>query len=153
MLPPTDTALRAFLLRSLVVQVATLSPKKRPFVTPLWFVCDGGVLYITTGPETWAGKNVMQNPEVQMLFSGEHGSSSDQVLRLHGMATCHHGLPSWRVLLRVAVKYYLSFCAVSAELRNVRKWGLRRRYYGQVKGGFGYIRVVPTGGEFLRRPS
>jgi pyridoxamine 5'-phosphate oxidase-like protein len=153
MLSLTDAALRAFLRRSLIVQVATLSPKKHPFVTPLWFVCDGGALYITTGPETWAGKNVTQTPEVQLLFSGEDEHSSDQVLRLRGMATCHHGLPSWRVLLRVAVKYYLSPGAASAELRNVRKWGLRRRYYGQVKGGFGYIRVVPTEGEFLPRPS
>jgi hypothetical protein len=39
-----------------------------------------------------------------------------------------------------------------AELSNATKWGLRARYYAQVKGGAGYLRVVPTGGEILRRP-
>jgi hypothetical protein len=38
------------------------------------------------------------------------------------------------------------------ELRNARKWRLRQLLYGQQKGGFGYLRVVPTGGEFLARP-
>jgi pyridoxamine 5'-phosphate oxidase-like protein len=152
MVSPGDVAVRAFLRRSMVVQVATLSAKKRPFITPLWFVHDGGVLYITTGPETWAGKNVMHNPEVALLFSGERAAASDQRLRLRGTATCHRELPSWRVLLRVAAKYYLSPAAMRVELHNARKWGLRRRYYGQVTGGFGYIRVVPTDGEFLPRP-
>jgi pyridoxamine 5'-phosphate oxidase-like protein len=153
MVSPGDVAVRAFLRRSMIAQVATLSGKKRPFMTPLWFVHDRGVLYITTGPETWAGKNVMHNPEVALLFSGERAKPSDQCLRLRGRATCHRGLPSWRVLLRVAAKYYLSPAALSAELRNARKWRLRGRYYGQAPGGFGYIRVVPTAGEFLSRPS
>jgi hypothetical protein len=149
---PDDPAVRAFLRRALIVQVATLSAKGRPFMTPLWFVVDRGILYITTGPGTWAGKNVMQHPEVALLFSGEGAGPSDRVLRLRGTATCHHGLPSWRVLLRIAAKYYLSPWALRTELRNRRKWGLRSRYYGQVKGGFGHIRVVPSACEFLPRP-
>lgn len=152
MLSPTDVSVRTFLGGSLIAQVATLSAKKRPFLTPLWFVVDCGALYITTGPATRAGKNVTQQPEVALLFSGERVGRSDQVLRLRGMATCHHGLPSWRVLLRVAAKYYVSPRALSAELRNIRKWRLRRLYYGQAKGGFGYIRVVPAAAEFLPRP-
>jgi hypothetical protein len=152
MLSPSDAAVRAFLRRSLVVQVATLSPKLRPFVTPLWFVLHRGVLYITTGPETWAGKNIQQHPQVTLLFSGERARRRDQVLRLRGTATCHRGLPSWAVLLRIAAKYYLSPRALRVELRNARKWRLRTLYYGQVKGGFGHVRVVPTTGEFLRRP-
>jgi len=152
MLSPTDAAVRAVLRRACIVQVATLSPKGRPFVTPLWFVVDRGALYITTGPETWAGKNVTQHPEVALLLGPEPAGSSDQVLRLRGRATCHRGLPSWRVLLRVALKYYLSPRALRAELRNARKWRLRQRYYGQISGGFGYIRVIPTAAEFLPRP-
>jgi hypothetical protein len=151
MLSPTDPAVRAFLRRSLIVQVATLSPKQRPFVTPLWFVLDRGALYITTGPLTWAGKNVAQHPEVALLFSGERMKRSAQVLRLRGTATCHHGLPSWRVLLRIAAKYYVSPRALRVELRHAQQWRLRQVYYGKIKGGFGYIRVVPTSAEFLPR--
>lgn len=40
---------------------------------------------------------------------------------------------------------------LAVELSNAAKWGLRARYYAQVKGGAGYLRVVPTGGEVLRR--
>lgn len=147
-----DAAVRVFLRRSLVTQVATLSPKGRPFLTPLWFVARHGVLYITTGPETWAGRNVQHHPAVTLLFSGERAGHPRQVLRLRGTATCHRGLPSWAVLLRVAAKYYLSPRALRVELRNARRWRLRTLYYGQAKGGLGYIRVVPNAYEFLRQP-
>jgi len=133
----------------MIAQVATRSARGHPFLTPLWFVDDGCALYLTTGPDTRAGLNVTQHPEVTLLFRGEHLRRFDQVLRLHGLATCHRGLPSWSVLLRAAAKYYVSPRALPIELANIRKWPLRRLYYGQLKGGFGYIRVVPTTAEFL----
>ena len=149
---PTDLDVRAFLRASLIVQVATLSPKGRPFVTPLWFVVDRGALYITTGAESRAGKNVWQHPDVVLLFSGEDAKGPERYLRLRGTATCHRGLPSWRVLFRVLAKYYLAPRAMLSELRNARKWRLRQRYYGQATGGAGHIRVVPVAVEFLARP-
>lgn len=152
MLAPSDAAVRTFLRRSMIVQVATRSAKGRPFVTPLWFVYDGQALYITTGPETWAGRNVTQHPNVALLFSGERVAQPSHVLRLRGIATCRRGLPTWPVLLRAAAKYYVSPRALPVELRNARKWSLRRLYYGQLKGGFGYLRVIPTTAEFLPRP-
>jgi hypothetical protein len=148
----TDAAVRSLLRCSMIVQVATRSPKGRPFLTPLWFVSDRGMFYLTTGPATWAGRNVVNDPQVELLFSGERVGSPDRFLRLRGTATCHHGLPPWRVLLRIAAKYYVSPRALAVELRNARKWGLRQRLYGQVKGGFGYLRVVPDAVEFLARP-
>jgi hypothetical protein len=152
MLALSDPAARGFLRRSLVVHLATLSPKRRPFVTPLWFVLHRDVLYITTGPETWAGKNIQQHPEVTLLFNRERARRRDQVLRLRGTATCHRGLPPWPVLLRIVAKYYLSPRALRAELRNVRKWRLRALYHGQVEGAAGHVRVVPGKGELLTRP-
>jgi hypothetical protein len=56
------------------------------------------------------------------------------------------------VLLRIAAKYYISPRALAVELRNARKWRLRSAYYGQVKGGFGHLKIVPTEVDFLRRP-
>jgi len=152
MLSPTDPEVRAFLQRSLVLQFATLSSKTRPFLTPLWFVVDDDTLYLTTGPETRTGKNIAKRPHVALLCSGERDPRRDRVLRLRGTATCHYGLPSWRVLFRIATKYYVSPRALPVELQHARQWRLRRLYYGQIKGGFGHIRVVPTAAEFLPRP-
>jgi hypothetical protein len=136
----------------MVVEIATLSPKRRPFVTPLWFVVDGGVLYLTTGPETRAARNLAANPEVTLLFNGVSEGRSAGILRLRGTATRHRGLPSWRVLLRVAAKYYVAPGGLRTELRNFRRWRLRQLFYGQVKGGFGYLRIVPGAAEFLPVP-
>jgi hypothetical protein len=146
---PADAEVRAFLRHSMVAHVATRSASGRPFMTPLWFVVDAGTLFITTGAESWTGRNVSRHPEVALLFSGERAGRGDRVLRLRGTATCHRGLPSWRVLLRIAAKYYASPGALRVELRNVGKWRLRNLYYGQVRGGPGHLRVVPTTAEFL----
>jgi len=148
----TDARVRMFLERSSIVQVATLSPKNRPFVTPLWFVLHDGAVYITSGYESWAGRNVQQHGEVALLFVADRGAHADQVLRVRGTATCHRGFPPLGVLWRVAMKYYLSPRVLVVELRNARKWRLRKRYYGQVKGGAGYLRVIPGACEFLQRP-
>ena len=148
----TDARVRMFLRRSSVVQVATLSPKKRPFVTPLWFVLHDGAVYITSGYESWAGRNVQQHAEVALLFVADRRAHADHVLHMRGTATCHRGLPPWGALWRVAMKYELAPRALVIELRNARKWRLRKRYYGQATGGAGYLRVIPGVCEFLRRP-
>jgi Pyridoxamine 5'-phosphate oxidase len=146
---PFDPEVRAVLRHSMVVQVATRSANGRPFMTPLWFVPDRGALVLATGAESWTSRNVSRHPEMALLFRGEGSGRTDRVLRLRGAATVQRGLPSWRVLLRIAAKYYLSPRAVSVELRSIRKWRLRMRYYRQTKGGPGHLRVVPTTAEFL----
>ena len=151
MLAPTDPAVSAFLADSMVARLATVSAAGRPFVTPIWFVVDAGTLYMTTGQQTRAARNITRNPRVTLLFGGE-GARQDVVLRLQGDASCHAGLPSWRVLARIAVKYYVAPSALAVELRHAGQWGLRARYYSQVPGSAGYLRVVPTAAEMLRVP-
>ena len=148
---PSDPDVRAFLRRSMVADVATRSAGGRPFMTPLWFVIDGGVLFIATGAESWTSRNVARHPEVALLFRGAGAGLTDRVLRLRGTATFHKGLPAWRVLVRIVAKYYASPRALSVELRNMRKWRLRTRYYGQTKGGPAHLRIVPRTAEFLSR--
>jgi predicted pyridoxine 5'-phosphate oxidase superfamily flavin-nucleotide-binding protein len=152
LLSPDAPVVVDFLHGSMVALVATASAKGRPFMTPLWFVADAGTLYLTTGTATWAARNVARQPEVALLLTGEHLTRAGEALSLRGTATVHAGLPAWRVLLRIAAKYYVAPGGLVAELSNATKWGLRARYYAQVKGGAGYLRVVPTGGEILRRP-
>lgn len=149
---PFDSEVRAFLRHSMVALVATRSANERPFMTPLWFVADGETLFIATGAESWTSRNVSRHPDAVLLLSGERSGKTDRVLRLRGTATSHAGLPPWRVLLRIAAKYYASPRALRTELRNIRKWRLRTRYYGQTRGGPGHLRVVPTAAELLPRP-
>jgi hypothetical protein len=136
----------------MVALVATRSASGRPFMTPLWFVVDGGTLFFATGAGSWTSRNVSRHPDVALLFGGERAGPTDRILRLRGAATAVPGLPPWRVLLRIAAKYYLHPPALRVELRNLAKWRLRSRYHGQVKGGPAHLRVVPTTAEFLSRP-
>jgi hypothetical protein len=152
MLPPMDPPVREFLRDSMVALVATVSPKRRPFVTPLWFVVDDGTLYMTTGTGTRAARNVTAGSAATMFFTGEHGRHGDRALRLRGTATCHAGFPPWRVLFRLAAKYYVTPRAMGAELTNAAKWRLRARYYAQVARGAGYLRMRPDLAELVHCP-
>ena len=145
-----EARVRHVLQRSRITQMATLSPKSRPFMTPLWFVEHQGMLYITTGPGTRAGRNVSVHPEVALLF--QDVADEPRVLCVRGLASCRQGLPPWAALWRIMRKYYLPPRALLVELRHARLWPLRRLYYGQAKGGFGYIRVAPTAAVLLSRP-
>lgn len=152
MASPADPEVGAFLRRSMVALVATCSASGRPFMTPLWFVADGGTLFITTGAGSLTSRNIAGHPQMTLLFSGEGTGRSDRVLRLRATATFQPGLPPWRVLLRIAAKYYASPRALRVELRHRDKWAIRGRYYRQVKGGPGHLRITPTTAEFLSQP-
>ncbi len=145
---PADPLVREYLATSFVARVATRSPAGVPAMTPLWFVAHRGLLYATTGWNTLAARNAAATGEVAILLDGEAVGTRSEVLRLRGRATVHPDLPSWRVLARIARKYYLGGAA--SEIRNARRWGLRRRYYAQ--GRTAVIEIAPEGAELLRRP-
>jgi predicted pyridoxine 5'-phosphate oxidase superfamily flavin-nucleotide-binding protein len=151
-LPPSDPVVRAFVAGSMVAHLATVSRAGRPFLTPLWFVADGGTLYLTTGLATRAATNLAHTPDVALLLVGEHLARAGDTLRLRGTATRQGGLPPLRILLRIAAKYYIAPGGLASELANVSRWRLRALYYAQVRGGAGHLRIVPTGAELLRRP-
>jgi nitroimidazol reductase NimA-like FMN-containing flavoprotein (pyridoxamine 5'-phosphate oxidase superfamily) len=126
MLPPSAPVVGDFLRGSMVALVATVSATGRPFVTPLWFVVDGGTLYLTTGTATWAARNVARQPEVALLLTGERLTRPGEAVRLRGTATIQPGLPPWRVLLRIVAKYYAAPGGLAVELSNATKWGSGR---------------------------
>lgn len=143
-----DTRVREFLDASTVVELATVSPRGRPFVTPLWFVVDDGVLYITTATGR-AARNVAAHPAVALLLHGDRDRRRDEVVLLRGTATVHHGFPSWRVLAKIASKYHLRPRAALSELRHAAQWPLRLLYYTYARGGPAHLRIVPTGADFV----
>ncbi len=143
-----DPDVAGFLAASMVVEVATLSKKGNAFVTPLWFVADRGKLYITTGMQSRAGRNIATNPAVVLLFTGERLEAGGHALRMHGIASGRVGLPPARVLARIAWKYYASPLALRSEIANMTRWRLRLRYYGQLTPG--YLEVLPQSAELVK---
>jgi|SRR5215472_6817253 len=152
MLPPDAPVVRKFLHDSLVAHVASRSAAGRPFVTPLWFTPHAGVLWVTTGLGSRLARNISHQPEVTLLLWGEAGRRPDGALRLRARATCHAGLPPWAVLLRIAARYYLARGALASELGNATRWPLRARYYAQVGGGPGHVRLMPLDAEVILAP-
>ncbi|MEE2032440.1 pyridoxamine 5'-phosphate oxidase family protein [Rhodococcus chondri] len=142
---PADPVKRMFLERTMVARVATLSPRGRPAMTPLWFVVHRGRLYLGTGRGTVIARNAAVNPEVTVLFDV---GRPDCMLRVRGRARVHDGAPSAAVLLRMACKYYVA--GWRSELRNARKWGLRTRYYSQAEGVT--IEIDPARAELVPVP-
>jgi hypothetical protein len=152
MLPPDAPIVREFLRDSLVAHVASRSAAGQAFVTPLWYTPHAGELWVTTGLGTRLARNVARQPEVTLLLWGETRRRPAEALRLRARATRHAGLPPWAVLLRIAARYYLAPAALASEFANVTRWGLRARYYAQVDGGPGHMRLVPLDAEVVPAP-
>lgn len=147
---PDDPIVLGIQNRSFVARVATRSRSGLPALTPLWFVTDGGHFFMGTAQTALAARNVIAHPEVEILLDGEAAGKSEYVLRMRGRASVHQGLPTWRVLTRMALKYYLAPGAARVELAHASLWRLRQRYYAQ--GRAVVIEVVPESAELLRRP-
>jgi len=136
---------------SFVARVATRSRSGRPALTPLWFVVDHGHFFMATGQAALAARNADANPEITILLDGEAAGRSQFVLRVHGKARVHAGFPTWRVLARLALKYYVAPAAARVELAHASRWRLRSRYYAQ--GHPAVIEFVPETAELLRSHS
>lgn len=146
---PGDPVVRVFVERSLVARIATRSAKGWPALAPLWFVESGGRLWTTTGAATLAARNAAADPHVAVLLDAEAGGHSAHVLRLHGRAVVHRGLPPLRVLAEMARKYYVG--GFWSEIAHSAQWDLRRRYYAQSEAVS--IEITPERGDLLRHPA
>jgi nitroimidazol reductase NimA-like FMN-containing flavoprotein (pyridoxamine 5'-phosphate oxidase superfamily) len=128
---PDDPVVREVLANSFVARVATRSRSGAPALTPLWFVVDAGRLFMATGAATLAARNARACPEIAVLLDGEAAGPRERVLLLRGRATVRDAMPSWRVLARMAWKYYVG--GLGSELWHARLWRLRQRYYAQAE--------------------
>ena len=62
----TDDELRAFLTEQKIVSVATLGPKGRPHLVPLWYVADGTELRGWTYAKSQKAKNLERDPHATL---------------------------------------------------------------------------------------
>jgi PPOX class probable F420-dependent enzyme len=58
----TDEELRAFVAEQMVMQCATVSPRGRPHMVPLWYVPEGIELVGWTYAKSQKGKNLERDP-------------------------------------------------------------------------------------------
>ena len=153
-----DPEVREFLARSMIMRMASLSPKGQPLIRCLWFVCQQGRIYIFTGDINPTGRSISVHPKVTLLFDGERGPRSSRLLRVRGHAVYRResGIVL-RVLLGLARKYFLTPPGLRNLLANARKVPLAVRFYAEpgweARGtGLGIImEVLPEGFEFLPR--
>lgn len=67
----TEDEMGAWVRDSLVARLATLSPRRVPLITPIWFVNDGPNLLMTTGGRGLAVRNIGVHPRVVLLCDAE----------------------------------------------------------------------------------
>ncbi len=143
--PNLDAALRS----SRVMVLASRSRKGTPFAVPLWFVFHHGRLYATTSASSWTVRNVVASPQVTLLLGGERRNDADRLL-VQGCARAVRGAPPPAVVARIAWLYYLQPQFAAVELRHIRLWALRMRYYGQSRAA--YVVITPQTATECRVP-
>lgn len=125
-----DPEVRRFLSRSMIMRMASLSPKGQPLVRCLWFVCQQGRIRIFTSELAPTGRGISRHPEVTLLFDGERGPRSSQLLRLRGRAIFRRerGIVV-RATLGIFRKYFLARSGLRNLLVNAGKVPLAIRFY------------------------
>jgi len=147
-----DPAARAILRCAMVARLATLSGSGRPSVTPLYFVCRAGHVWLGTPVWTLAVRDVKADPRVSLLFNVEGAPGDGRLLRLAGRATVRTDAEAQRSYVwRVALKYSLSPGGLWSQLAHLRLLPLQRRYRAQsaARGPGAVIDVTPEGVELL----
>jgi len=94
-------------------------------------------------------RDLIENPEVVLLFHAGRGRHPDRVLRIRGRATFR---TERSVCVLTALRYYLAPGGIWNMVRNRDKRAVDARYKGERAGGGGVIEVVPETAEFLRLP-
>ena len=138
--PFCSPSLAAELSTSRVMVFATRSSSGMPFAVPLWFVSYHGRLYATTAASSWTIRNVASCSQVALLLGGEGGHDTSRLL-VSGSARAVAGFPPAAVLARTAWRYYLQPQFAAVELRHIRLWGRRMRYYAQSQPA--YVVITP----------
>ena len=145
--PLRSAKLDAALRSSHVMIVATRSRKGAPFAVPLWFVVHDGRIYAGTSASSWTVRNVIDGPQVCVLFGGERGQGSDRLL-VRGHAQAITEFPPAAVLARTAWRYYLRLEFAAVEL--VDQVGKRMRHDGQAGPAHAATTLVRDSSRLVR---
>jgi hypothetical protein len=145
----------------MILRLATLSPKGRPNVRCLWFVCQKERIYIFTGESSLTWRGISAHPNVALLFDDELGPSSGRLLRTRGRAVFRTEIAIvGRVMLGLARKYFLTRPGLRNLRAHVRTVPAAVRFYAEgsakARKELGrrsavILEVLPESFEFLPR--
>ena len=93
---------------------------------------------------------MIASPQVALLLGGERRRDNANRLLVRGCARTVRGAPPLAVLARIAWLYYLQPQFAAVELRHIRLWVLRMRYYGQSRAA--HIVITPQTATDCRVP-
>ena len=147
-----DPEVLAVMRRAMVARIATLSRNGRPSVTPLYFVCVKGSLWLGTVDWTLAARDAKADPRISVLLNVEHNPRDRRILRVSGRASVRTDPQLQRAYnLRVVFKYSLTPGGIYNTLQHVRQLRFMHQYHAQSaeKGKACVIEVTPEQAEFL----
>ncbi len=156
-----DPEVREFLARSMILRLATLSPKGQPNIRCLWFVCQQERIYIFSGESSPTWRGISAHPDVALLFDDELGPRSNRLLRMRGRAVFRTEIAIvGRVMLGLARKYFLTRPGLRNLGAHVRTVPAAVRFYAEgsakARKEIGrrpavILEVLPESFEFLPR--
>jgi len=147
-----DPTVLNFIRQSMVARIATLSSSGRPSITPLYFVCVRGHIWLGTADWTLAAREAKTNPCVSVLLEIEHSPNDSRILRITGSARVQTDAKTLRSSnLRTVLKYILTPGGIGNYLTHLRLLQPSRQYHAQSakKGLACIIDVTPEHFEFL----
>ncbi len=147
-----DPEALAYLRRSMVARIATLSRSGKPSITSLYFVYAEGHLWLGTDDWTLAARQIKSNPHVSVLLQIEREPGRKRILRITGSAAVKTDAQILRSSdLRLAFKYVLTPGAILNRLAYLHLRRALSGYHAQNanKGLRCVIDVTPEQIEFL----
>lgn len=151
---PDDPTLFDVLGRAMVARIATVSRNGRPHVNPLYFVRGNGKIFLGTGDQTLAARNIRAQPAVTLLFDIESEPTDSRVLRLRGRGIVRTDAKTilWYVP-RDLHKYIFNRRGLKNVLAHARPLPLVARFViSGARGKACVLEVQPEAAELLEAP-
>jgi len=109
-MPPLSVAERdAFLQQpGILCRIATIQPGGAPHVTPVWFIHDGGAIYVTPRAESAWLRHIRADPRVALTIDDQEAPY--RKVTVEGVAEIVHDLgadDAWRDLYRRIARRYV----------------------------------------------
>ena len=106
--------------------VATLNPGGTPQLSPVWYIMDGGKMYISTSDRSVKMRNLRRDPRISVCVEG--GPNDFRYVTLTGRA---------------------SFVEYGERLQEEMRWRVIRKYYDSDEDARAYLDSTDDGTQVI----